>query len=56
MELIERMLNGDKRACARLISIVENDLDESEEVIRKIYKHTGNAHVWYWYYGSSGSR
>ncbi|SHI58329.1 LAO/AO transport system kinase [Dethiosulfatibacter aminovorans DSM 17477] len=45
MELIERMLNGDKRACARLISIVENDLDESEEVIRKIYKHTGNAHV-----------
>ena len=45
MELIERMLNGDKRACARLISIVENDLEESEEVIRNIYKHTGNAHV-----------
>lgn len=44
MELIERMLNGEK-ACARLISIVENDLTESEEVIRKIYKHTGNAHV-----------
>ncbi len=45
MELIERMLNGDKRACARLISIVENNAKESEEVIRKIYKHTGNAHI-----------
>ena len=45
MEMINRMLNGDKRACARLISIVENDLEESEEVIRKIYKHTGSAHV-----------
>jgi LAO/AO transport system kinase len=45
MELIEKMLNGDKRACARLISMVENDAKESEEVIRKIYKHTGNAHI-----------
>jgi LAO/AO transport system kinase len=45
MELIEKMLNGDKRACARLISIVENNAKESEEVIRKIYKHTGNAHI-----------
>lgn len=45
MELIERMLKGEKRACARLISLVENNAKESEEVIRKIYRHTGNAHI-----------
>lgn len=45
MELINKMLNGDKRACARLISIVENNKKESEEIIKKIYSHTGNAHI-----------
>ena len=45
MDLIDRLLKGDKRACARLISIVENDLDKSKEVIKKIYEHTGNAHI-----------
>lgn len=45
MELIKIMLSGDKRACARLISIVENNQEESEEIIKKIFKNTGNAHV-----------
>ena len=45
MELINKMLKGDKRACARLISIVENNKKESEEIIKQIYPHTGNAHI-----------
>jgi len=45
MELINKMLDGDKRACARLISIVENDEKESEKLIKTIYKHTGKAHI-----------
>nr|WP_312578774.1 methylmalonyl Co-A mutase-associated GTPase MeaB [Sedimentibacter sp.] len=45
MEMIEKMLSGDKRACARLITLVENEPDEAEKIIKKIHKHTGNAHV-----------
>ncbi|HAE43856.1 MAG TPA: methylmalonyl Co-A mutase-associated GTPase MeaB [Clostridiales bacterium] len=45
MDLINKMLDGDKRACARLISIVENDEKESEKLIKKIYKYTGKAHI-----------
>lgn len=45
MELVNKMLKGDKRACARLISIVENNLQETEDIIKAIYKHTGKAHV-----------
>lgn len=45
MELINQMLSGDKRACARLITKVENNPKEAETVIREIHKFTGNAHV-----------
>lgn len=45
MELVQKMLEGNKRACARVISAVENDKEESEEIIKQIYSHTGNAHI-----------
>lgn len=45
MEYIEKLLNGDKRTCARLISIVENDEEEAKNIIKNIYKYTGKAHV-----------
>ena len=45
MELIQRMLDGDKRACAKLITAVENNPDEAEKIIREIHSYTGNAHV-----------
>ncbi|HCX04301.1 MAG TPA: methylmalonyl Co-A mutase-associated GTPase MeaB [Clostridiales bacterium] len=45
MELIERMLEGDKRACAKLITLIENDEKAGEEIIKAIYPKTGNAHV-----------
>ncbi|MFA9422260.1 MAG: methylmalonyl Co-A mutase-associated GTPase MeaB [Sedimentibacter sp.] len=45
MELIQRMLDGDKRACAKLITAVENNPDEAEKIIREIDSYTGNAHV-----------
>lgn len=45
MEYVDKLLNGDKRACARLISIVENDEEEAKNIIKKIYKYTGKAHV-----------
>lgn len=45
MELIQKMLTGDKRACARLITAVENDPIEAEKIIKEIHQYTGNAHV-----------
>ncbi|WP_183108707.1 methylmalonyl Co-A mutase-associated GTPase MeaB [Thermohalobacter berrensis] len=45
MELAERLLKGDKRACARLISLVENEDKEAVDILKKLYKHTGNAHI-----------
>ena len=45
MELIQQMLMGDKRACARLISAVENNPEEAEKIIKEIHQYTGNAHV-----------
>jgi len=45
LEYIEKLLNGDKRTCARLISIVENDEEEAKNIIKNIYKYTGKAHV-----------
>jgi LAO/AO transport system kinase len=44
-ELIERLLKGDMRAAARLITITENDITAAEEIINKIYKYTGNAYI-----------
>jgi len=46
-DIIEGILRGDRRSIARGISIVEDDekIEESSEVIRGIFNHTGRAHV-----------
>src|SRR6201986_1133042 len=43
--LAERLLEGDRRALARAISLVENDDPEGWELVRTIYPKTGNAAV-----------
>lgn len=45
MELIQRMLAGEKRACAKLITAVENNPEEAEKILREIHQYTGNAKV-----------
>jgi LAO/AO transport system kinase len=45
MELIERLLTGDRRAIARLITIIENDGAEAQEALAALYPHTGRAHI-----------
>jgi len=45
MELIERLLTGDRRAIARLITIIENDGAEAQEALATLYPHTGRAHI-----------
>lgn len=45
MELVQRLLNGDKKALARLLSIVENNEQKAAEAIGHLYPHIGRAQV-----------
>src|ERR1700740_2671033 len=43
--LASRLLDGDRRALARAISLVEDDLPEGWELVREVYPETGRAAV-----------
>lgn len=45
MDLGERLIKGDKRAAARLISMVENKDPEAFKILKDIYSLGGNAYV-----------
>ncbi|SDK87722.1 methylmalonyl Co-A mutase-associated GTPase MeaB [Natronincola ferrireducens] len=45
MDLAERLLKGEKRAAARLITMVENNDEKAVELLSKIYSYTGNARI-----------
>jgi len=44
-QLVEELLNGNRRAAARLITLVENDDRQKTELLQAIYPHTGQAYV-----------
>ncbi|MEX2253479.1 MAG: methylmalonyl Co-A mutase-associated GTPase MeaB, partial [Thermoleophilaceae bacterium] len=44
-DLAERLLQGDKRALARAISLVENDDPEGWQLVRDVYPKTGKAAI-----------
>lgn len=45
MNLAERILNGDRKAVAELITLVENNSPESIKQLSILHSHCGNAHV-----------
>jgi LAO/AO transport system kinase len=45
MDLYTRLLEGDRRAVARLITLVENGDPEAREPVRRLHEHTGRAHI-----------
>ncbi|MHA2239044.1 MAG: ArgK/MeaB family GTPase [Candidatus Hodarchaeales archaeon] len=44
-ELIERVLQGKRRAIAKAITLVENHPTDCEVFIQRIFPNTGNSHV-----------
>ena len=44
-DLSSKVLKGDVRSIARLITLVENDSPDAIETMKKIYKQTGKAHI-----------
>jgi LAO/AO transport system kinase len=43
--LAQRLLDGDRRALARAITLIENDDPAGRELVREVYPHTGSAAV-----------
>lgn len=44
-KLVEAIISGDKRACAKLITMIENEVDGYEEIMKEIFKYTGKAYI-----------
>ena len=44
-DLVQRFLNGERRALARIISRVENETPEGREYLRALFPHSGKAHT-----------
>ena len=45
MQLVDRLLEGDVRAVARTISLVERGSSETAAILHEVYRHTGRASV-----------
>jgi len=43
--LVRKALDGDHRAIARLISLVENESSFASQIMKELYAYTGNAHI-----------
>lgn len=43
--LVQRILDGDKRAVARAITYIENDNPEKLDILRDLHPHTGKAYL-----------
>ncbi|MGQ9653771.1 MAG: methylmalonyl Co-A mutase-associated GTPase MeaB [Thermodesulfobacteriota bacterium] len=44
-DIVQKVLDGNVRAVARLISMVENRRPEARQIVSKLYKHSGKAYV-----------
>ena len=44
-DLTKKLVEGNTRAAARLITLVENDINAAEKIINSIFKYTGNAYI-----------
>ena len=45
MEIVEKIINGDRRTAAKLITLAENNFSQAQSVLKELYNYTGNALV-----------
>jgi LAO/AO transport system kinase len=45
MELVKKVLRGDEKGAARLISMIEEGRDEGYQAVSLIFPYTGKAHI-----------
>ena len=45
LEIVSRLLSGDRRALARVVTLIENGAPEARTVLAKLHAHGGRAHI-----------
>lgn len=43
--IVERLLNGDRRALARMVTLIENESPQARRFLAELHQHTGRAHI-----------
>jgi LAO/AO transport system kinase len=43
--IVERLLNGDRRALARMVTLIENESPQARRYLVELHQHTGRAHI-----------
>jgi LAO/AO transport system kinase len=43
--IVERLLNGDRRALARMVTLIENETPQARLYLAELHQHTGRAHI-----------
>lgn len=44
-KIIERLLDGDRRALARMVTLIENEFPVARRHLAELHQHTGRAHI-----------
>ena len=43
--IVERLLNGDRRALARMVTLIENEIAQTHHYLAELHRHAGHAHI-----------
>ncbi len=43
--IVERLLNGDRRALARMVTLIESEVPQAHRYLAELHQHTGQAHI-----------
>src|SRR5579859_3137651 len=43
--IVERLLNGDRRALARMVTLIENESPQARRFLAELHQHAGRAHI-----------
>lgn len=43
--IVERLLDGDRRALARMVTLIENDVPSSRRYLAELHQYAGHAHI-----------
>ena len=44
-KIVERLLNGDRRALARLLTLIESGVPVARQYLAELHQHAGRAHI-----------
>lgn len=44
-DIVERLLNGDRRALARMVTLIENETPQARRFLAELHQHAGKAHI-----------